>query len=60
MNRVVHFEIPAKDIDKVVDFYKNVFNWEITHWEGQMEYWLVKTGEAPEMGIDGAIYKSGK
>ena len=23
MARVVHFEIPAKDIEKVVNFYKN-------------------------------------
>ncbi|MGA2297086.1 MAG: VOC family protein [FCB group bacterium] len=60
MARVVHFEIPAKDVEKVVDFYKKVFNWEITHWEGQTDYWLIKTGEAPEMGIDGAVYKSGE
>jgi uncharacterized protein len=57
MSRVVHFEIPANDTEKAVEFYKNVFNWEISKWEGPMEYWLVKTGDAPAPGIDGAIYK---
>ncbi len=29
MNRVVHFEIQARDMDKVQKFYQDVFGWEI-------------------------------
>ncbi len=55
MPRVIHFEIPADDPERAVKFYKKVFGWEIQKWEGPMDYWLVKTGEDNEMGINGAI-----
>lgn len=55
MSRVVHFEIPADDPERAVEFYKKVFGWKIDKWEGPMDYWLVKTGEDDEMGINGAI-----
>lgn len=54
MPRVVHFEIPAEDPDRAVDFYEKVFGWEIEKWEGG-EYWLVSTGPLEEPGINGAI-----
>ncbi len=57
MPRVVHFEIAAQDPESAVSFYSKVFEWEINNWEGPMEYWLIKTGEEGEMGIDGAIMK---
>ncbi|MFA6571262.1 MAG: VOC family protein [Bacteroidota bacterium] len=57
MSRVVHFEIPAKNAEQSAEFYKNVFGWEISKWDGPMEYWLIKTGEKDEPGIDGAIYQ---
>ncbi|MFQ5575453.1 MAG: VOC family protein [Anaerolineae bacterium] len=56
MSRVVHFEIPAKDPEKVVAFYTTVFGWEIKKWDGPQDYWLVTTGKEGEPGIDGAIY----
>jgi len=55
MPRVVHFEIPADDPERAVKFYEDVFGWEIQKWDGPMDYWLVKTGEDDEMGINGAI-----
>lgn len=55
MPRVVHFEIPADDPERVATFYEKVFGWKIDKWEGPMDYWLVKTGEDDEMGINGAI-----
>ncbi len=55
MSRVVHFEIPMDDADRAVAFYRNVFGWEISKWDGDMPYWLVKTGEASEPGIDGGL-----
>lgn len=44
MNSLVHFEIHASDPEKSIAFYKEVFGWEITKWEGgQFEYWMVMT-----------------
>jgi predicted enzyme related to lactoylglutathione lyase len=57
MNRVVHFELGASDPARAVEFYKNVFGWEAQKW-GAEEYWLMKTGSAPEAGIDGAILRN--
>ena len=46
MNRVVHFEIHAKDLDKVQKFYADVFGWNITNLGEQMgNYRMVSTGE---------------
>ncbi len=56
MPRIVHFEINADKPKRAVKFYQKVFDWEITAWEGPMDYWIVKTGEG-EGGIDGAILK---
>jgi predicted enzyme related to lactoylglutathione lyase len=60
MNRVVHFEIHAKDSDKVQQFYSDVFGWNITNLGEQMgNYRMVVTGEdtAGEKwpGINGGI-----
>ena len=38
MPRIVHFEISVKEPEKVVDFYKKVFGWKATKWEGPQEY----------------------
>ncbi|MFH0853408.1 MAG: VOC family protein [bacterium] len=57
MARVIHFEIHADDPDRAADFYSQVFDWEITKWEGTKDYLLVKTGEDNEPGINGAIFK---
>src|SRR6516162_151884 len=57
MPRVVHFEIHADDPRRAVDFYRNVFDWQITQWEGPTDYWLIATGPKTEPGIDGAILR---
>lgn len=54
MSKVIHFEIPADDPDRVIKFYKDVFGWEIQKWE-YGDYWLVSTGPEEESGINGAI-----
>jgi uncharacterized protein len=53
MGRVIHFEIYAADTARAVKFYRDVFDWTISRWDGPVEYWLVGTGEG--IGIDGAI-----
>ena len=60
MNRVVHFEIHAKDPDKLQQFYTNVFGWNITNLGEQMgNYRMVVTGEDSSgekwPGINGGI-----
>ena len=57
MPRVVHFEIPATDPERAVQFYRDVFGWEISKWEGPEDYWLVTTGPEGEMGINGGIMR---
>ena len=57
MPRVVHFEIHADDTNRAVKFYKTVFGWEATKWDGPQDYWLVTTGPDDEPGINGAIMK---
>jgi uncharacterized protein len=54
MGRVTHFEITADEPERAVEFYKNVFGWDIDRWDGPQPYWLI-TGEAAQRGIDGAI-----
>ncbi len=58
-NRLAHFEIHASDPEKLVKFYTDVFGWEIKKWEGgQMEYWMVMTGEKDEPnGINGGLIR---
>jgi predicted enzyme related to lactoylglutathione lyase len=53
MPRPTHFELPADDPERVVQFYSTVFGWQVEKWDGPAEYWLVSTGEGP--GIDGGI-----
>ncbi|MBW3622453.1 MAG: VOC family protein [Armatimonadetes bacterium] len=33
MNGVVHFEIPADNVDRAETFYKEAFGWEIQRWD---------------------------
>jgi hypothetical protein len=54
MPRVIHFEIPSRDPERLAAFYRRLFGWEITNW-GPVEYWLVNTGPESEPGIHGAI-----
>lgn len=58
-NRPTHFEIHASDPEKVAEFYKNVFGWEVAKWDGPMEYWMVMTAPkgSTEPGINGGLIK---
>ena len=55
MLRVNHFELPADDPEKLVEFYQDVFGWTIQKWDGPMDYWLITTGPADQPGINGGI-----
>jgi uncharacterized protein len=62
MNSVVHFEIPAKDMNRAKTFYKSVFNWSMFDFEDSTS--LVSTVDSDDNGIpkvpgaiNGSIYK---
>ena len=57
MPRVVHFEIHASDPDRAVKFYTTLFGWEMTKWDGPVDYWLIRTGPADQRGIDGGLVR---
>ena|SRR5450631_3254547 len=54
MPRPIHFEIHAAEPERAMRFYAALFGWQFTAW-GATGYWLVKTGEPSEPGIDGGL-----
>ena|SRR6202035_1380128 len=60
MNRVVHFEIHATNLDRMQEFYQSVFDWNIQDTGPAMgNYRIVNTGKdepgAQWTGINGGI-----
>src|SRR5271157_1712305 len=56
--RPIHFEINADNVDRAVEFYRDVFGWEINKYDSPdatMIYFMVKTGADTEYGVNGAI-----
>jgi predicted enzyme related to lactoylglutathione lyase len=48
MPTIVHFEIPADDVERSKKFYSNLFGWKIEKWPGStgggdIEYWTITT-----------------
>lgn len=60
MPRVIHFEINADDPKDLVEFYSQVFDWQMIKWDGPVDYWLVTTGDESQPGINGAIMHRGE
>lgn len=44
MPSIIHFEIPADDIDRAKRFYSELFGWEIKK-VPSMDYWFISAGE---------------
>ena len=59
---IIHFEIPANDVDKLCSFYTDLFGWKITKL-GDMEYYSIETvpmdekGNLKGPGVNGGLYK---
>ena len=47
MDKVVHFEIPADNVERAQKFYKSLFGWEVQQF-GTMPYWALMTVEVDE------------
>lgn len=61
MPRVIHFEIHADQPERAIKFYQTTLGWEFTKWDGPQAYWLVKTGQDGQPGINGGlIQRQGK
>ena len=43
MNRVVHFEMPAQDAERVTKFYSGVFGWQMQNMGEQMGGYILAT-----------------
>lgn len=60
---IVHFEIPAEDVEKLRTFYSDLFGWKIQRYPGPMEYWLIETVPVDEKtqslrpGVNGGMFK---
>ena len=57
MARIVHFDISGDDPEKLVPFYRSIFDWKFSKWDGPMEYWMIETGPENEPGINGGLSK---
>ena len=55
MNRVVHFEIQANDVERAMKFYGDVFGWEFPKWMDG--YWGIMTApkDSKDLGINGGL-----
>jgi uncharacterized protein len=65
MDPVVHFEIPAKDVERASAFYSKAFGWNLNQFPG-FEYWSVQTTDSDKNGspknpgsINGGMGKKG-
>jgi hypothetical protein len=58
MPRVIHFEIHTNEPERAIRFYHSVFGWEFLKFPNPItDYWVVKTGEADQPGIDGGLLR---
>ena len=50
--RLVHFEIPARNMERAQGFWGPLMGWDFSDWNGPVEYSMVTTYSEP----DGAMY----
>jgi predicted enzyme related to lactoylglutathione lyase len=63
---IVHFEIPAKSLEKSKKFHQELFGWKFSKYpgegEGEPEYWMMTTGASEKngrplkAGVNGDMY----
>lgn len=60
---LVHFEIPADDLEKLRKFYSKLFGWKIEKFPRPIPYWMIETvpvdekGMPVRTGVNGGMYK---
>ncbi len=56
MNRVVHFEIHADDMDRAQKFYEQAFGWKFINMGGEYgDYRVIMTGPGPDEIAGGKV-----
>ncbi len=61
---IIHFEIPAKNVERLKKFYEDLFAWKFTKYQGggEMEYWNIETvpidenGRPKGPGVNGGLF----
>ena len=54
---IVHFEIPANDVEKQREFYSKCFGWKFEQAKiPNFEYWMISTGPRNK-SVGGGMYK---
>jgi predicted enzyme related to lactoylglutathione lyase len=49
---IIHFEIPAENIENLKTFYEKLFGWKIVHSPVDgMDYWIIHTVPTDEKGM---------
>ncbi len=61
---IVHFEIPANDVEKLRKFYSDLFGWRIEKYPGPMVYYMLETVPVDQKtmmpirpGVNGGLYE---
>lgn len=67
MDKVVHFHLPADNVDRAKKFYQEIFGWEILYTGMEKNYHLANTVATDDTGlpqepgaINGALYQREK
>ncbi len=50
MPKIVHFDVPAEDIQRAKKFYENLFGWKFQLMPGEEEYYGITTEEGALQG----------
>jgi len=50
-NTIMHFEIPADNVEKLRKFYTALFGWKIERMPGPVEYYGIETVPVDEKGM---------
>jgi len=58
MPSVIHFEVPADDVERAQNFYARIFNWKFERMPGNYNYFSIITkNQDSETGIHGGLMK---
>jgi predicted enzyme related to lactoylglutathione lyase len=55
MGSVTHFEIYASEPEKLADFYRTMFGWQLEKAPG-IDYWRIQTESSPFVGSTSKVY----
>jgi len=48
---IIHFEIPAENVEKLRKFYSELFGWKMEKTPGPTDYWMIQTVPTNEKGM---------